>query len=323
MIGDYLFFDRFRGGYCYCEFWSYAPSRSGSNPYPRGETIESATLSILAKIMDNASRSNDNVALGDEAIWDVLLEERNIDSITELLYCLMDAHPQDETGIRTLATLEYIHLNSIEQGPFPNTRDKWTIMIYACPSTNLSNSLCGEIDNILSVVGQPENVNIVVKVDGQLQGSYDHSSPYGFYLDSRFGFEFSIRNQNIEIDQSHFGTRDNMGDPDTLVDFVNRCVQNYPARKMGLVLYNHGDALNGVCHDVHFDDELYGAYNDPLYNSEVESALDEIFTTNNLNGKFEFIGYDACLMQVQDVADVNSKYFNYMVASEEYQYKWD
>ena len=33
--------------------------------------------------------------------------------------------------------------------------------------------------------------------------------------------------------------------------------------------------------------------------------------------KLEWVGYDACLMQVQDIASVNSDYFNYMVASEE------
>ena len=41
--------------------------------------------------------------------------------------------------------------------------------------------------------------------------------------------------------------------------------------------------------------------------------------------KLEWIGYDACLMAVQDIAEVNSAYFNYMVSSEESEagYGWD
>ncbi|MBQ1605562.1 MAG: hypothetical protein II088_02025, partial [Bacteroidales bacterium] len=39
--------------------------------------------------------------------------------------------------------------------------------------------------------------------------------------------------------------------------------------------------------------------------------------TQNLNQKLEFIGYDCCLMQLQDLAEFNSPYFNYMVGSEE------
>ena len=47
--------------------------------------------------------------------------------------------------------------------------------------------------------------------------------------------------------------------------------------------------------------------------------------TNTGSSKLEFVGYDTCLTQVQDIAEFNSSYFNYMIASEESEagYGWD
>ena len=72
----------------------------------------------------------------------------------------------------------------------------------------------------------------------------------------------------------------------------------------------HGGAMHGCCYD-----ELYS--DDSLLNSEVKTALSGAFTSMGRTSKLECIGYDACLMQVQDVAEFNSAYFNYMVGSEE------
>ena len=58
--------------------------------------------------------------------------------------------------------------------------------------------------------------------------------------------------------------------------------------------------------------------NDGLEAPEVCEAVSKALANNNMAGqKLEFIGYDACLMQVQDIAELNSQYFNYMVGSEE------
>jgi hypothetical protein len=83
-------------------------------------------------------------------------------------------------------------------------------------------------------------------------------------------------------------------------------------------MWNHGGAMRGVCYDENFSD-------DSLLNSEVKSAVANAFTNTKQTKKLEFIGYDACLMSVQDIAEFNSSYFNYMIASEESEsgYGWD
>ena len=67
--------------------------------------------------------------------------------------------------------------------------------------------------------------------------------------------------------------------------------------------------MQGVC----FDENS----NDSLTNSEVKKALTNAFNKTNRTAKFEWVGYDACLMAVADVASFNSQFFNYMVSSQE------
>ena len=78
---------------------------------------------------------------------------------------------------------------------------------------------------------------------------------------------------------------------------------------MALIFWNHGGAMQGVC----FDENS----NDSLTNSEVKKALTNAFSKTNRTEKFEWVGYDACLMAVADVASFNSQFFNYMVSSQE------
>ena len=110
-----------------------------------------------------------------------------------------------------------------------------------------------------------------------------------------------------------------MGLTSTLQSFLEYGLNNYPADRTGLILWNHGGGMYGVCYDEKKSD-------DSLLNSEVKSAVSGALSNCGMSGqKLEWIGYDACLMQVQDVAEFNSQYFNYMVASEESEagYGWD
>lgn len=100
-----------------------------------------------------------------------------------------------------------------------------------------------------------------------------------------------------------------MGEAATLRNFIKWGVENYPAEKMGLVLWGHGrGSLGGVCKDDLFD-------NDYLELSEMNSALSEASAV--MTDKLEFIGFDACYMGTLETADICASYARYMVASEE------
>ena len=106
---------------------------------------------------------------------------------------------------------------------------------------------------------------------------------------------------------------DNMGKQDTFEEFLAWGLDNYPAKKTGVILFDHGRGIQGVCFDTYGMDR---GQENPLRVTETSRALDNVLTARGID-KLEFVGYDACLMQLQDVAEFNSRYFNYMIGSEE------
>lgn len=189
--------------------------------------------------------------------------------------------------------------------------DSWTIMIYMCGSdleSGYYHFATSDIREILSVSGQPDDVNIIIETGGTSSWSYPG-------IDAKYLSHYHVENKSLVLDEKI--TRASMGKQSTFEDFLNWGLTEYPAEKTGVVLWNHGGALGGCCYDENY-------YDDSLLNSEAAAAFNNVFTAHGIN-KLEFVGYDACLMQIQDVAEFNSKYFNYMLGSEEAEdgYGWD
>lgn len=109
----------------------------------------------------------------------------------------------------------------------------------------------------------------------------------------------------------------NMGESAQLADFLYWGIDNYAASNMGLIFWNHGGgSISGVC----FDEE--NRY-DSLSLREIDMALLSVF--DSMTDKFEFIGFDACLMGTIECANILATYANYMYGSEELEpgYGWD
>ncbi|MBD2846515.1 hypothetical protein IDH44_15045 [Paenibacillus sp. IB182496] len=111
--------------------------------------------------------------------------------------------------------------------------------------------------------------------------------------------------------------RRNIGDADTLTDFVVWGTTHYPAEKYGLIMWNHGGgSVLGFGSDEWYD-------YDSLTLDELVAGLDEAFAQTG--EQFELIGFDACLMANVETAFMLSPYSRYMVASEELEpgHGWD
>ena len=188
--------------------------------------------------------------------------------------------------------------------------NRWTILIYMCGADLESGSGLAsmDLDEILSVDNQPDDINIVIETGGSKKWKK-------YNIDAKALSRYHVENKSLVLDEKL--AKDNMGKQSTLESFLNWGLDAYPAEKTGVVFWNHGGALGGCC-----SDENYGG--DTLLNSETSAAFKNVFEKNNID-KLEFVGYDCCLMQVQDIAEFNSHYFNYMVGSEEAEdgYGWD
>lgn len=189
----------------------------------------------------------------------------------------------------------------------------YTIMIYMCGSdlesgydgynTNVNDYGLASLDisEILSVSGQPDDVNIIIETGGAKAWKNPNISS------TRLG-RYHVKNKKLIQDENL--NYSSMGLSSTFQSFLEWGLTKYPADKTGVILWNHGGGMLGVCYDEKKS-------NDSLLNSEINTAVKNTFKSLGRKEKLEWIGYDACLMQVQDIADYNSEYFNYMIASEE------
>ena len=177
--------------------------------------------------------------------------------------------------------------------------------MYVCGADleSASKLATADIKEVLAVSGQPSNVNIVIETGGASSWASTYS------ITASKLQRHHVSNRQLVTDSSL--TYASMGSSSTLQSFLEYGLTNYPADKTGLIMWNHGGGISGVC----FDEKKS---NDALTTSEVASAVKGALKNTGKEGqKLEWIGYDACLMNVLDIAAVNSDYFNYMIASQE------
>jgi len=100
-----------------------------------------------------------------------------------------------------------------------------------------------------------------------------------------------------------------IGNPETLAEFITYSITNFPAKRYGLIFWNHGrGSVYGFGYDENFTDDV------SLTLSEIAIGLKNGLADAHT---FEFIGFDACLMGTLEVATTLVPYANYMIASQE------
>ena len=179
--------------------------------------------------------------------------------------------------------------------------DTWTIFIYLC-GTDLESGQASATEDIVQMTEAQENENVrfVFQTGGTEQWQNE-------IISTDACERYVVENGNITLVDSAPLT--NMGDPSTLEGFLDWGVQNYPAEKMGFIFWDHGGgSITGACVD-----ELNEG--DTLYLSEMNTAFSKVY--ENMTDKFEFIGFDCCLMGTAETANVLSTYARYFYGSQE------
>ena len=179
------------------------------------------------------------------------------------------------------------------------TSNKKTLFIYMCGSNlETKQGLAGKnIDEILSAnIGN--NMDIVIETGGaQIWRSHD--------IDNSAIQRYEIKGGKLNLLETI--ENDNMGEAETLTDFLTWGQEHYSTKDSMLVLWDHGaGATKGVCYDENYS-----------YDSLTLKELKEALENANLQNKFQIIGFDACLMASIETAYYVYDYARYMVASEE------
>lgn len=179
----------------------------------------------------------------------------------------------------------------------------WAVYWYLCGSDLETNGGFATTDlSEMMEVQLPENVNVVIQTGGAAVWQNDQMDPEKLqrWLYNSEGLQL-IEEQDTA----------NMGDAQTLYEFLAFANENYPADKVAVTFWNHGGgSVGGAAFD-----ELHGL--DSLDLAEMYQAFDAVWPADDENPALELVGFDTCLMATVDVASTFQGFAKYLVASEE------
>lgn len=177
--------------------------------------------------------------------------------------------------------------------------DQMTIFIYLCGTDLESKSAMAtrDIQEMMSAK-LSDNVKIVIMTGGCKNWQND-------VMSSSVNEIYEISSRGLSRISNDAGTA-TMVDPENLEAFIKLIAQNYDTNRKALIFWDHG---GGSVQGYGYDEKYPGKGSMTL--DEINSAL------NNAGVKFDFIGFDACLMATAETALVCSEYADYMIASEE------
>lgn len=183
--------------------------------------------------------------------------------------------------------------------PLGKGNDTVTVMIYMC-GTDLESKYGMATSDLSEMVKAniSDKVNVIVETGGckAWKNSVVSSSVNQIYR---------VHKGGLERLEDNFG-KDAMTDPENLRDFIKYCNKNYPANRNILIFWDHG---GGSISGFGYDEKNRTPSSMPL--SMINKALKEA------DVKFDWIGFDACLMSTLETAYVCGNYADYLIASEE------
>jgi len=177
--------------------------------------------------------------------------------------------------------------------------DTTTILIYMCGTDLESNGgfATKDLQEMLAAdLGQ--NINLLVFTGGckGWQNNMVSSAKNQIYQIRGGGMDLRFESNTLQP----------MTDPATLSGFIQWGAKNYPADRYELIFWDHGGG------------SVSGYGYDEVYPRSGSMALNGIAKALKDGGvRFDFVGFDACLMATLETALVVEPYADYLIASEE------
>ncbi len=178
-----------------------------------------------------------------------------------------------------------------------NGKDTVTLMVYMC-GTDLESSYSMATKDLQEMASATisSNINIIVYTGGCKKWQTSGIS--------------NSKNQIWKLSSGNITklkevSAVSMVKSSTLSGFIQYCAQNYPANRYEIILWDHGGgSITGYGYDEKYPN-----------GSMTLEGLSQAFKDGGV--KFDFIGFDACLMATTETALTMANYGDYMIASEE------
>jgi cysteine peptidase C11 family protein len=197
---------------------------------------------------------------------------------------------------------------------------EWTILVFLNAKNNLEPFAFSNFQQ-MARIGSTREVTLLVEM-GRPKHHYSHQ--FGSWSTTlRFVIEKGTEPTEAQA-VSDLGAK-NMGDAQTLIDFVRWGRETYPAKRTMLVIWNHGQGWRAPIEEgvaplepaiphgghryVSNDDDT----GDKLYNRAIQDALGNLLADERI----DLIAFDACLMAMVETAYALRGVARVMVGSEE------
>ncbi|MBQ4550758.1 MAG: peptidase C11 [Oscillospiraceae bacterium] len=180
-----------------------------------------------------------------------------------------------------------------------NGRDEMTILVYLCGTDLESRSkmATSDLQEMLNA-DLSDKVNLIVYTGGCKQWQNN-------VISSRNNQIWQVKDEGLVCLDEDAGNA-TMVKPETLSEFIRYGAKKFPANRMALIFWDHGGgSVSGFGYD-----EKY-ASSGSMDLAEIDRAL----TDGGV--KFDFVGFDACLMATTETALMLSDHADYLIASEE------
>jgi hypothetical protein len=186
-----------------------------------------------------------------------------------------------------------------------NLPKEWTVMVFVNGHNNLSPYATKDL-NEMEMVGSTSSINVVTQ-----WASMESTTTKRMLMQK--DQDFSTVTSPILQDLP----RVDMGDYRSLVDFVKWSVQNFPAKKYMIIVWNHGMGWHGVPEekmevlDISSDDISGNA----ITTVQLGVAMEQ--SAKLMGHKVDLYGSDACSMASLEVATEMKDSVQYFLGSEE------
>lgn len=183
-------------------------------------------------------------------------------------------------------------------------RSKWTVMVFLSAANNLYPFAIPNVNQMEKVTN--DDVRFVLQWK-ETKSRYPNATFDGTrrYLVKPDNSE-NVASQLVQ----NMGSGIDMGKPETLKDFIKWTKANYPADRYALIVWSHGNGWQA--------DALQRPVRATSYDDEFMSAIKVWQLPTALQGEhFDIISFDACLMQMLEVASEIRPFADYIAASAE------
>jgi hypothetical protein len=178
---------------------------------------------------------------------------------------------------------------------------EWTVAVYSVADNSLSDSLWCDL-NEMEEVGSGAEVQVVAEIE--FSSTYSSAVPAAYRTGA---YRMVVQRDDDRYSSAslagatRLGNRVDMGSSRTLTEFLRWVAENYPARKIALVLANHGGGYQGGFFDEGSNDAM--------------SLRDLVAGIRDSAVHVDLLGMDACMMGMHEVGMAFRGVADTMVAS--------